>query len=390
MTDRCDVVVVGLGAMGSAATLHLARRGARVIGIDCSAPPNADGSSHGDTRITRLAVGEGDAYVPLVRRSHELWREFEDEQSERLMVQCGGLVLGCLQSSGQHGVANFVAATIEVARRHGIEHELLAAADISRRFEVFVVADEIGYFEPAAGYLRAPSCIRAQLELAERAGATLRRYETVTGWQSTAAGVTVETDAGSISAAAMVLAVGPWLPELAPELASVLSVQRQVQYWFDVAGDLGKFEKLPVYIWMHGSQPGQYLYGFPAVDGPAGGVKIATESFGDPTTPRDAERAVGDDEVAGMFATHVARRFAGVSPRCRRSAVCLYTMTPDFGFIVDRHPLHANVVVASPCSGHGFKHSAAVGECVAQLALGDASAIDLAPFCFERLAVGGV
>jgi sarcosine oxidase len=389
MTVRCDVVVVGLGAMGSAATLQLARAGARVIGIDGSSPPNPDGSSHGETRITRLAVGEGSAYVPLVKRSHELWRAFEEDQPDTLFVQSGGLILGGLQSTGQHGVSNFVAATIDVARSNGIAHELLSADEIAARFGVFDVTDEIGYFEPTAGYLRAASCIRAQLELATRAGAMVRLDEQVEGWTSTRSGVHVETNSGQISAGAMVLAAGAWLPDLAPELAPMLSVQRQVQYWFDIGRDAPRFEALPVFIWMHGSEEGQYLYGFPATDGPGGGVKIATEVFGTSTSPRDVVRSVADDEIDDMFNTHVSTRIPGLSARCLRTAVCLYTVTPDFGFIVDRHPEHDNVVVASPCSGHGFKHSAAIGECVAELVLSGAASIDLTPFGFDRLVASG-
>ena len=386
MSARCDVVVVGLGAMGSAAVLHLARAGARVIGVDASSPPSPDGSSHGETRITRLAVGEGAAYVPLVRRSHELWRELEDEQQDTLLVQCGGLILGGLHSSGQHGIANFVAATIDVARAHDIGHEVLSADAMAARFGVFDVTDEIGYFEPTAGYVRAPACIRSHLELAERAGATLRLNEQVVRWSCTGSGVEVETRTGVISAGAMVLAAGPWLPELAPELAPHLSVQRQVQYWFDIGRDATAFEAMPVFIWIHGASEGQYCYGFPATDGPSGGVKVATEVFGTSTSPQHVEREVAADEIAAMFDTHIGPRIGGLTPRCLRAAVCLYTVTPDFGFIIDRHPEHDNVVVASPCSGHGFKHSAAVGECVAELALSRPSPIDLSPFRFDRFA----
>ena len=384
MSDRCDVVVVGLGAMGSATTLQLARAGARVIGIDASSPPNPEGSSHGETRITRLAVGEGPPFVPLVARSHELWRQFEQEQDETLFVQCGGLILGRLRSSGQHGVANFVAATIEVARANGIVHEVLTASEIATRFGVFDVTDEIGYFEATAGYLRAPACVRAQLALARRAGATLRLNEQVVGWTSSGDGVEVVTDSGQVSAGAMVLAAGAWLPELAPELARVLSVQRQVQYWFDIDRDAQDFEALPIFIWMHGVEEGQYVYGFPATDGAHGGVKIATEVFGTPTTPRQVGREVPESEINEMYAMHVGSRFPGLARRCLRSAVCLYTVTPDFGFVIDRHPAHDNVIVASPCSGHGFKHSAAVGECVAELALSGSSSIDLSAFRLDR------
>jgi len=384
VASSCDVVVVGLGAMGSAATLHLARAGARVIGIDASSPPNALGSSHGDTRITRLAVGEGPAYVPLVRRSHELWREYEEELSSELLVRCGGLILGGLTSSGQHGVGNFVAATIDIARSHGIDHEVLSADEMLDRFGVLDVTDEVGYFERSAGYLRAPACIRAQHELAVRAGATIRLNEPVLGWSATTTGVRVETKEEAVDASVLVLTAGPWLPSLEPGLEPLLSVQRQVQFWFEMERDADRFSELPVFIWMHGTEEGAYLYGFPAIDGPTGGVKVATEVFADATSPLDVERRVTDDEAERMHSTHVRGRLPGLSSRCVRSAVCLYTVTPDFGFIIDWHPEHRNVLVASPCSGHGFKHSAAVGECVAQVALTGSSSIDISAFRLDR------
>jgi sarcosine oxidase len=370
--------------MGSAAALHLARAGARVIGIDASLPPNSLGSSHGDTRITRLAVGEGPAYVPLVRRSHELWREYEEELSSELLVQCGGLILGGLASSGQHGVGNFVAATIDIARSHGIDHEILSADEMLDRFGVLAVTDEVGYFERSAGYLRASACIHAQHELAVRAGAAIRLNEPVLQWSATTSGVRVETEEGAIDASVLVLTAGPWLPSLLPGLAPLLSVQRQVQFWYEMERDGDRFSEMPVFIWMHGTEEGAYLYGFPAIDGLTGGVKVATEVFADATSPLDVERRVTDDEAERMHSAHVRGRIPGLSARCVRSAVCLYTVTPDFGFIIDWHPEHRSVLVASPCSGHGFKHSAAVGECVAQLALTGSSSIDISAFGLDR------
>ena len=384
MTATCDVVVVGLGAVGSATAYQLAKAGADVVGIDRYAPPHALGSSHGETRITRLAVGEGPQYVPLVRRSHELWAEIGEAVGRRLLVACGGLILGAPGSTGQHGVTDFTQATIAIARDHGIDHEVLAADEIRSRFGVFEVTDEVGYFEPTAGYLLADACVAAQLELAERLGATLRRDERVLGWARRGAGVRVETDRGAVDAARLVLAAGPWLAELAPELAKVVSVQRQVQYWFDVDGDTAPFARLPVFIWLHGEATEDYAYGFPAIDGPRGGVKVATETFSAPTAPASVERGVEPGEVAQMHRAHVAGRLRALSARCVRSAVCLYTVTPDFGFVLDVLPSDDRVVVASPCSGHGFKHSAAVGECVAAMATGSAPHEDVRAFGLGR------
>ncbi|HEV3212833.1 MAG TPA: N-methyl-L-tryptophan oxidase [Acidimicrobiales bacterium] len=385
MPTHCDVVVVGLGAVGSAVTYQLAKAGATVVGIDQFAPPHPHGSSHGETRITRLAVAEGAAYVPFVRRSHELWREVEAETGRELLVTCGGLILGKATSTGQHGVEDFTTTTIELAAANGIDHEVLPADEVRRRFGVFHVTDEVGYFEPTAGYLRAEACVAGQLELAARLGATVRRDERVVGWSATDTGVRVETPVDRYLADRLVLAGGPWMPELAPVLSPHLAVHRQVQYWFAVAAHPERFAALPVFIWLHGATPGAYLYGFPAIDGPSGGVKVATETFEHATTPELVDRDVRDDEVAAMFDAHVREQLPDLSPTCLRHAVCLYTTAPDFGFLVDVLPAHPNVVVASPCSGHGFKHAAAIGEAVAAMALGGTPVLDCSGFSLDRL-----
>jgi len=386
--ETTDVIVVGLGAVGSAAVYQLAKAGTRVVGIDQLYPPHAMGSSHGDTRITRTAVAEGLGYVPLVRRSHELWREIEAQTGRELLVQCGGLVMGVPGSTSQHGIDDFATATRAVALASGIAHEVLSADEIRQRFGVFDVTVETGIFEPTAGYLVASSCIEANLELARLGGATLRMGEQVIRWTSSGSTVQVQTDRETYSAASLVIAAGPWVSALLPGLASLFSVQRQVLYWFEVTESYERLRALPVFIWMQGSEPGDYAYGFPAVNGPAGGVKVATETFARATTPTDVDRDVAPEEAKQMYARHVDGRIRGLAPRCVRAEVCLYTVTPDFGFVLDVHPVHSNVVVASPCSGHGFKHSAAVGECIAHLATGSDSPTDLSEFRLSRLQSG--
>jgi sarcosine oxidase len=262
---------------------------------------------------------------------------------------------------------------------------VLTAPEVRARFGVFEVDDELAYFEPSAGYLRPEACVSAQLELAERHGATLRRNEIVRSVEAHTSGVRVETDRERYEASSVVVAAGPWAPELLPSLAPHLTVHRQVQYWFAIDTDYERFAALPVFIWLHGTDPGAYLYGFPAIDGPGGGVKVATETFDDATSPLAVERSLRGGEAAAMHAAHVEGRLPGLSSRCVRHAVCLYTVALDFGFVVDVLPGQGNVVVASPCSGHGFKHSTAVGECVAALALSHKPPLDLSRFGLGRL-----
>ena len=382
-----DTIVLGLGAMGSAALYHLARRGARVLGIDRFAPPHALGSSHGDTRITRLAIGEGERYTPLVLRSHELWRELEAETGAELLVACGGLVLSSGSATSHTHVANFFDNTLAAARRFGIAHELLDAVEIRRRFPQFRVADgERGYLERDAGFLRPEQCIAAHLLAARRRGATLRCDERASAFHASSGGVSVTTDRGTYSGANLIVAAGAWLPGLAgPDIARHFTVYRQTLLWFAIEGDAKPFavDRCPVFIWELTGRP-QSIYGFPAVDGPPGGVKIASERFDRPTDPDAVDRDVSGDEIAALHRDYVAPYVAGVGRRCLKASTCLYTVTPDFGFVLDRHPAAEGVLLASPCSGHGFKHSPAIGEALAAMACGASARFDLAPFRLRR------
>lgn len=384
-----DIILVGLGAVGSAALYQLARRGRRVLGIDQFAPPHAMGSTHGETRITRLAIGEGAHFTPLAIRSHQIWRELEAATGRELLTENGGLVISVAGGGGAFHGASFFATTVAAAERHGIAHERLDAAQIRRRHPPFAVRDdEVGYFEPSAGFVRPEACVAAQLDEAERLGATLRLGETVLSFEDDGGGVVVETTAGRYTASALVLAVGPWAPRLyGGRIAAPLKVFRQVLYWFDVGDAHDHFnpDRFPVFIWELPHARGA-IYGFPAIGGPGGGFKIATEQYLAETSPERVSRDVTTAETAEMFARFVAPFFPDALPRCVRSAVCLYTMTPDFGFVVDRLPGADRVIVASPCSGHGFKHSAALGEAIADLAEGQESRFDLSAFALSRFA----
>jgi sarcosine oxidase len=382
-----DVVVLGLGAMGSAAAYHLAKRRARVLGIDRHSPPHAHGSSHGDTRITRLAIGEGAHYTPLAVRSHALWRELERESGASLLRCCGGLVISSpARGSSLHG-EDFFANTIAAARQHGIAHEILDAAQIRRRFPPFAVADdEVGYYEPDAGFLRPEACIRAHLAVAERQGAAIHRDERVAGFDASERGVTVTTDRATYAAQRLIVAAGAWLPGLVDRaLARHFAVYRQRLFWFDVADAHARFvpERFPVFIWEVQRGP-QGIYGFPAVDGPRGGIKVATEQYAATTTAEAVDPAIAPEEAAEMYRTLVAPYLCGVGASCVKAASCLYTVTRDFGFVIDRHPASERVLIVSACSGHGFKHSAAIGEAAAELAVGGASRLDLGAFALRR------
>ena len=386
-----DTIVVGLGALGSATLLHLARRGQHVLGIDRYDPPHAWGSTHGDTRITRCAIGEGEHYVPLVLRSNQLWREIEAETGADLLTQCGGLILAPGDSTAViHGKANFVRRTIAAAERFAIPHKVLTADEAMRRFPQFrLVGNEVVYHEPGAGYVRPERCIEAQLTLARRHGAATRSHTQVASIVRDGGGVCVTSTTGDrFMAAEAVLAAGGWSTGLAgATLGRHMAVTRQVLHWWAPAEPAAFApDRCPVYIWMHGDRPEDSFYGFPIPLG-SEGVKVAMEQYASVIPdPDHMERTVGDDEIDRMHAEHLAARMPGLLPRVLRSAVCPYTMTPDGDFLVSRLPDNDRVLLASACSGHGFKHSAGLGEAIA-LSMTTESGAGIAEFAASRLAV---
>jgi sarcosine oxidase len=381
-----DVVVLGLGAMGAAATYQLARRGARVLGIDRYSPPHEFGSTHGDTRVTRVACGEGPEYSVFAARSHQIWRELEAELGMDLFTQNGLLVLfGPGERAANHSVADFRGATVDAAKKAKLDYEILDTAQIRQRYPAFNVADgDEAYHDDVGGFVRPERCVTAQLQKAKALGADLHLNETVISFDQAGGSVTVKTDKDTYHAKELIVAAGSWLPDfLKPALAGQFKVTRQVLYWFQAKGaaEHAQFspERFPVYIWqVPAPQP---IYGFPATGGLEEGVKIATEQNHSTTTPDTVARAVGPDEIREMYETYVGPYFPGLSPACVKHKVCLYTQVDRARFIIDRHPDADRVIVASPCSGHGFKHSAGIGELLAQMALGEKHQ-DIARFAF--------
>lgn len=368
--------------MGSATARELAIRGASVLAFDQYRPPHEFGSTHGDTRITRLAIGEGSEYVPFVRRSHELWRELERETSTTLLTQCGGLILG------RRGDP-FLGQTRAAALEYGIAHENLSHEEIVSRYPMFAVDDEVeGYYESEAGYLRPEAAVRVQLELARVNGAQLHFGERVTGWAATASGVTVQTDAGTYGADRLVLCAGPWVGTLLSE-PGTFAVYRQLLLWFAIRERYEQLREMPTFVWVFGGEQEDFrhfdgIYGFPAIDGPAGGVKLATERYERTTVPDGRQHPATAREIDEMYERLVRKRLPWIAPTAVRTVSCLYTCTRQSTFVIDRHPEHDAVVIVSACSGHGFKHSPAIGEAVAELVTDGSPAIDLSPFSLAR------
>lgn len=388
MVQTCDIAVIGLGAMGSAALYQLARRGADVIGIDRYSPPHAYGSTHGETRITRRGIGEGEMYVPLAARSHEIWGELEAETGTTLFHEVGSLIVSEHDDAVvRPGRTGFIRRSIAAAQRFGIAHEILDAAEIRHRYPHLTPTDaEIGYFEPGGGFLVPEACVAAQIERAGALGVATLLGQQVVAIEANPGSVTVRMgDGSSVQAAQAIVSAGPWAPGLlgAP-FDRLLKPTRQVMHWFALqAGASPAWANSPVFMWPHGQSEDGFFYGFPTLDGQS--FKTADEFYGAASDPDRIDRTVPAEDSQRMFDTHIRGRFTGVTARAVKTATCIYTATPDSKFLIDRHPDHPNVLVVSPCSGHGFKHSAAIGESVAQWVLDGQSVIDLSSFNLARL-----
>jgi sarcosine oxidase len=371
-----DVIVVGLGAMGSASLDALAGAKKRVLGIDQFAPPHSQGSSHGRTRITREAYFESPSYVPIVRRATELWRELERGFGRPLLVTTGGL------SIGPEGSA-LVRGTLASAQAFRVLHRVLSAAGVQRQFPGLQPLDDmVGVFDDRAGVLFPELCISAMLARAAKHGADVRRDERVISWMADDRGVLVVTTGGEYRASQLVLSGGAWMRTLVPELANVLTVVRQPIHWFEpLRPDEYKPTRCPVTLWEYG--PDRVFYTLPDF---GDGVKAAVHYEGKAVDPDNVERRTTPDEDAR--ATDLLRRFLPhAKGRLIESQVCLYTNTPDLHFIIDMHPLHpTRVAVVSACSGHGFKFAPAIGEVVTQLLAAAPPRYDLTMFRMARFA----
>ena len=372
--NHFDVIVAGLGAMGSATVYHLAARGSRVLGLDRFRPPHDHGSSHGRTRIIREAYFEDPAYVPLVQRAYQLWAELEKRSRRRLFLQTGGVMVG-----SPEGV--LIRGALRSALRHRLAHEVLSAGELRRRLPVFRPArNMVGVWEPRAGVLFPELAVEAHLEMAADDGAVLRFNEPVVSWEPRGQGVQVRTPNHSFSANRLVLAAGPWMPSLAQDVNLPLSVERQVLYWFEPRGQPAAFgaSACPISIWQYGSR--RFFYGFPDL---GEGVKLALHHQGEPAQPDTVRREVDTREITQMR-TLLRRFLPDAEGRLRETAVCLYTNAPDEHFILDCHPQHPQVLLASPCSGHGFKFSSVIGEILAMMALGQSPVLDVSLFRLSR------
>jgi sarcosine oxidase len=369
-----DVIVVGLGAMGSAALYHLARRNVRAIGLERFEPGHERGSSHGRTRIIRHGYFEHPSYVPLVRRAAAMWRELETASGRPLMTVTGIAEIGRPDSA-------LVAGTLAASRQHHLPHEVVTAHELMRRHPAFrLPQDYVAVIQPDGGFVEAEAGIRAHLRLAVAAGADMRTGEMVVSIEQIGDRVRVQTERKAYEASAVIVAAGPWTASLLPELALPLQVTRQVLLWVRPnQPELFRAGWFPVF--MIESEHGIH-YGFPLHDD--GLLKIAKHHHaGEIVDPETCDRVVSATDEEAITGRLFAMLPAASGP-VMAAKTCLYTMAPDGDFVLDRVPGRERIVIASPCSGHGFKFAPAIGLALADLALTGRTAVDIRRFRLSR------
>lgn len=360
--NHFDVVVVGLGAVGSAVLYQLSGTGKKVLGIDRFDPPHTLGSSHGETRITRLAVGEGAEYVSLARRSHEIWKDLEAKTGNQIYFPVGGILMDSgIQPWGKHGADGFFDLTVSYAKQFEIRHETLHSAQLKSRYSHFELPESgKAYFEYDAGYLRPELAIETQLTLAKKNGAEILTNSPVLDIQnSPGGGIKLILEGKQITAERVLISAGGWVKDFLKEPNnSEFKICRQVLHWVETSSD--EWKDYPVFMWGFGPAPEDFIYGFPSLDGRT--VKMATESFVETSHPNDLNREVSLEEQIKFLEEKVKGKISGLKPNILKSTVCFYTVTKDAKFVIRALPGMEKVLMVSACSGHGFKHSAALGE----------------------------
>ena len=374
-----DVIVCGLGIMGSATLHHLARRGKRVLGLERHTPGHDRGSSHGQTRIIRLGYFEHPSYVPLLQRAYALWRELEADSARPLLHVTGIAEIG-------PAAGTLVRGTLASARLHDLPHEVLPAPELMRRLPAFSVPqDYVAVLQRDGGFLAAEPAITAHLALASAAGAEIRSGETIRAIEPGAGSVRVITDRGAVEGGAVIVTVGAWTKALLPEFGATLRVTREVMGWFAVTDrDLSSARQLPVFIVE--SRHGMH-YGIPEVRGGSGParIKVAKHHHRDEEVdPDTCDRTVSEDDEV-LIRCAIADHLPMANGELIAATTCLYTMTPDGHFLIDHLPGASNVIVASPCSGHGFKFAPVIGEVLADLATTGTTRHDISRFSLGRL-----
>jgi sarcosine oxidase len=376
--ERFDAIVVGLGAHGSAAAAALGRRGQRVLGLERFARGEGRGSSGGWTRMIRIAHFEHPWLVPMATAAWDGWRALEAETGTSILTQTGGLYAGPPDST-------IVKGAVQGAADFRIDHEVLDAVEIHRRWPVFEPADGVlGVLEARAGALRADRANAGHLAVAERAGADLRFGARVGDWRpANGGGFEVETaDGAVVGGEHLVLTTGPWMADVVPDLRLPISIEREVPMWFQPTVEPASIgaDRMPIWVLREGDST---YYGIP--HDPELGLKVSIHHWGTFGDPDAIDRQAADEDVARVR-TWMRRRMPLADGPLVHAEVCLYANTPDETFVIDRHPAAPGVAFASACSGHGYKFAPVIGELLADLVLSGTTDWPIEPFRADRFA----
>jgi sarcosine oxidase len=388
---KANIIVLGLGVMGLSVLFHLARakatgRDITIIGLDQGdAIPNNLGSSHGHSRVTRQAIAEGAQYTPLALRSHEIWRAIEAQtnQHKRILLDNGYLIIEGSVSPDLR--RDFLRNSLEVAERHPeIEHTFYPNKELRQAFRQFTVTDAAtGYFEPRGGAVLVEPALKALANLAQQNGAEIFLNQRVSTYEEKDGLIYLKTGGGeTYCAEQVVLAPGPYIkPFLPSKYEQAFRVCRQSVHWFKMENPERFLSKNGFPVFSYTTDDGLNFYGFPDLENR--GLKIAVEQVVTDSSPSEIRRMqVTQREID--FVTHLVHTYLGEGT-CIQSEICMYTMTPDLSFVIDRHPLYKNMFIVSACSGHAFKMAPAIGETVAQTLLGSRPRFDLSAFNLQRL-----
>ncbi len=374
MTKTYDVIVCGLGGMGSATVSHLAERGVKVFGFDRFNPPHTQGSSHGQSRIIRQAYFEGPGYVPLLFRAYELWEKLSRDCGKALLKETGCLMVGTT-------AGRVIKGSRLSAEKYGIDHEFLTASEIHQRFPVFSPSDNYtGLWEKKGGVVHPEEAIRAHLENGVGHGAQIATDESFLQWKKNpSGGIEVVSDKGRYSAGKLIVTAGPWAAKLFPELRLPLRIERLVLHWFQPDCGIESFlpERFPAHIWK--IEDGTEFYGVPYDGEVKNGVKVAIHNKGTPCDPDTIQREVTQSDIEQMRDC-LARTIPALTGPCLHSATCLYSQSPQGDFILGPHPEHSDLVLGLGFSGHGYKFCPVIGEILADFATNESSKFDLESF----------
>jgi len=361
-----DVIVIGVGSMGSATCYYLSKRGYKVLGLEQFDISHEFGSHAGQSRIIRKAYFEHPAYVPLLEGAYKNWKTFEQETGEQLYFKTGLLYAGTSSNEMITGVK-------QSATLYNIELELLKNADAVKRFPQFLFPKSFEIlFEPEAGFLPPEKSIRLYASQAKKNGAIIKTNERVIEWKKDGTNIIVKTDKSSYQCNKLIITAGAWAGKMIPHFSDKIKVTRQFVAWIKTNDDR-RFTLNNFPCWMIGDdeQRGCY-YGFPLLDtkfGEPAGLKLAHHFPKEVTDPYKVDRRATENDIQDLKYC-LDKYLPGVFDSILHTKICLYANSPDENFIIDKLPgYEENVSIACGFSGHGFKFASVIGEILADLAI---------------------